>query len=419
MKYFLFPKLNSNHFLFLTYFVIYTVRTLIKEKSHTTNDICETFNYYYLYSFSDFLSIIPLIIIQKRTKTTKIFVINQTNNERNSEKEEEYIFTDTVVFNKEKVEKKVKNILIIISIFDFFAIYLKVIYSIIIKKSAAHFKNLNLNSELTIYIIARYLSNRIILHYYFYRHHYLSFFINIVFLIVLDVKDIIEISEKDNNLIASLFFIFTRILSSILYSIEDAYAKIIITYNSFSPYNYLFIRGIIVNILVVIFSFIFIFVDIPDENGVNSIVFTRFWKIYDNKINILIYFILFIIDFLYNVNVLFIIDKFSSSHLAVLDIIGQFGSLLNTIFFSDSLVISEIVFRLIIYFILILAALIHNEFIILNFCGFQRQTKLFLEIEAEKDKNQTINLIDIDEGCNIELGDFTIYEKMGLDSNND
>ena len=268
---------------------------------------------------------------------------------------------------------------------------MKVIYFIIIQKSNLLIKTFNLNSVLIIYIIAQYLFNRIILHYLFYKHHYLSFFINIIFLIVLGVMDIIEIDKKDNKPILSFFFIFIRIISSIFYSIEDTYAKIIITHNSFSPYNYLFLRGIIVNSLVIIFSIIFMFVDLPDENGVNSIVFTRFWKIYEDKINILIYFILFIIDFLYNVNVFFIIDKFSSSHLAMVQIIGHFGSLLNSIIFFKNIELSEFFLRLIIYFILILAALVHNEFIILNFCEFQKHTKLFLEIEAEKDINQDDN----------------------------
>ena len=42
-----------------------------------------------------------------------------------------------------------------------------------------------------------------------------------------------------------------------------------------------------------------------------------------------------------------------------------------------------------IYFILIVTALIYNEFIILNFCGLEKYTKLFLQKEAKKEVNQS------------------------------
>ena len=154
-----------------------------------------------------------------------------------------------------------------------------------------------------------------------------------------------------------------------------------------SPYHFLFFRGIIVNVLVIILSIVFIFVELPDEKGDNSIVFTRFWKVYDKTKNILIAIILFFLDFLYNVNIFFIIDKFTSSHLAMSMILGHFSNLFISLFKKD-VEISDFFLRLIIYLILIIASAIHNEFIILNFCKFQKHTKIFLEKEAEKDLNQ-------------------------------
>ena len=41
----------------------------------------------------------------------------------------------------------------------------------------------------------------------------------------------------------------------------------------------------------------------PDENGNNSCVFTRFWKVYDDKINILSYIIQFINEYHVNLNI--------------------------------------------------------------------------------------------------------------------
>ena len=187
----------------------------------------------------------------------------------------------------------------------------------------------------------------------------------------------------------SFFYILSRILSSIFYALEDTLAKIIITYNSFSPYSFLFFRGIFVNFFVTIFTIVFIYVDLPDEKGVESCVLTRFWKVYESKTNTILYVALIILLFLYNINLFFIVDKFSSSHLALASILGNFGSLLNSIIFFKNIEISELIWRLFLYFILIIAASIHNEFIVLKFCGFEKHTKLYLEQKAQFDIEQT------------------------------
>ena len=127
----------------------------------------------------------------------------------------------------------------------------------------------------------------------------------------------------------------------------------------------------------------------PDEKGENSCVFTRFWKIYDNKINILSAFGLLVFQFLCNVQIFFIVDKFSPSHFAMASIIGTFGSLLNSLIFFRTIDISEFFIRFFIYFILIIASSIHNEFIVINCFGLQSHTQLFLEKAAEKDIKST------------------------------
>ena len=68
-------------------------------------------------------------------------------------------------------------------------------------------------------------------------------------------------------------------------------------------------------------------------------------------------------------------------------IIGHFGYLLNSLIINKDIEITEFFLRLIIYFILIFASCIHNEFIVLNFCKLQKHTRLIMEREAEKDKS--------------------------------
>ena len=190
-----------------------------------------------------------------------------------------------------------------------------------------------------------------------------------------------------------------RILSVTFYSIEDVYAKALLFYDSISPYILLFYRGIFVCLIVLLFTIVFIFVDLPDENGENSCVFTRIWKIYINKLNILSIIGLFIFQFLYNTNIFFIVDKFSPSHMAMASVIGNFGFLLTSIIIFQNMDIIEFLIRFILYFILIISISIHTEIIILKCFGLESHTKLFMEKEAQRDfnNNETNNNLDNDE----------------------
>ena len=380
MKYFIFTKFNFNHILFLSYFIINNIKTILKKLYNPTKDIIASFFSNYLASFSDFLSIIPVLIIKKRTKNSKY-------NEANSIDKYYLIFNDKNTESAKKKRPKVFILIIICSILEFFAEYSDVILLIILKKNLITVNSFNLNSLLIINIISQYIFSRIILHSLFYRHHYISFLINLIFLIVLVIKDIFHINDKDNEPIITFLYILSKIITVILYAIEDVLAKIILTYNFISPYTFLLYRGIFVNSLVIIFSIIFCFIDLPEENGENSCVFTRFWKLFEKKINILNYIGIFIVNFLDSVIIFLIIDRFSPSHVAMTITIGHFGKLLISII-DRSIEISDFFLRLIIYIILIIASSIHNEFIILNFCELQKNTKLFLEKEAESDMNQ-------------------------------
>ena len=258
-----------------------------------------------------------------------------------------------------------------------------------------------------------------------YRHHYLSLLIDIIFLVALIIYDIFEIKEWKDYL-----YLLMRIIVAFLYAFEDAYAKILLSFNSISPYMYLLYRGICVNILAFLYSFVFIFVKIPDEDGKKSCVFTRFWKLYDYKLNILFYTILFFIEYLRHLNVFLIIDKFSMIHLAVANIFGHIATLLISTIYdmygneSQSKKIGLFFAKISIYFIIIISILIYNEFIILNFCGLQKYTKLFLQKVAKNEINQSIinNIDDNDsilqtEMFNMERNSTDIFRESDLSEN--
>ena len=72
MKYVIFTKLNFNHFLFLLFFIINTIYSYVSRFLYFTKDIAVNFHKKYLSTFSDFLSIIPVLIIKIRSKSQKI-----------------------------------------------------------------------------------------------------------------------------------------------------------------------------------------------------------------------------------------------------------------------------------------------------------------------------------------------------------
>ena len=382
MKYLILSELNRNYFLFLSYFIISIIQEIVKIHRTLGKDIIFTFNRYYIYTLSDFLSIIPVIIIIKRSKG--ISESNKENVELNITKTStsiKYIYTDT---NQKRI-KRIFKLLILTSFFEFLGKYINITYEIIVLTTNFAIKKVSINSSILFNIISKYILTMLILHLPIYKHHYLSLIINLIFLIGFIIYDIINISEA-----RSYIFVVMKITSVILFSVEDVYAKLLLSFDSISPYSYLLYRGIFVNILAVLYSIAFIFVKIPDENGIKSCIFTRFWKAYENKLSILLNIISFFNEYLYNLNVFLIIDKFSPIHFIIAHAIGNIGSLLISIVFSK-IEVGEFFIRLGIHFILFLSALIYNEFIILNFCGFEKHTKLFLLKESNRDLEQIIN----------------------------
>ena len=386
MKYLIFAELNKNHFLFLTYFIISAIQEIDNRYITKTDDIIEIFHIFYIYTLSDFLSIIPLIIIKIRSKRESQNFENLDKNliQSNSIENKKYklLYNDTLDNKKRKKRKIILSV--ILSFFDFFALYLNVIFKIITQSSNYQVKQEKLNSMILFNIISKYILSVLILHLSVYKHHYLSLAINLLFLILLIIYDFLHLDDKK-----AYFYVLMKIIVAICYAFEDTYAKILLSIDSVSPYNLLIYRGIFENILAFLFSFVFIFVEIPDENGIKSCVFSRFWKIYKNKLNILLYIILFFVHYLQNINIFAIIDKFSPIHFAVATIFENIGSLIISIIYGE-IFLDEFFIKLAIYFILILSILVFNEFIVLNFCGFQKYTKIFLEQKANKDIEQTI-----------------------------
>ena len=219
----------------------------------------------------------------------------------------------------------------------------------------------------------------------FHLHHYFSFIIFIICLIVIAIIDFKETITEKKDFIDSLLYIVIRIFVVLLYSIENNLAKIIFIKYYFSPYLLLLIEAIIKFIYLIIFSIPLCFVKFKDEKGEEKIIFLMFSHIFKEKIVILLYTIYMISSFFYNILNYLIIDKFSPTHTAIAFISSNFG-----IFIIDSTLKSfqidyKFGIRLVMYILLIIASLLFNEFLVINICGLANDTKLFLDYKEQTD----------------------------------
>ena len=108
MKYLIFSKLTRNHFLFLSYFIITIIYDIVNRYIYIGKDLIFTFNKSYIFTLSDFLTLIPVIIIKIRSKSAKENKESFKNSRTESEIDIKYIYTNT----NNKRRKRIINILV-------------------------------------------------------------------------------------------------------------------------------------------------------------------------------------------------------------------------------------------------------------------------------------------------------------------
>ena len=120
-KYFFFPKPHLNHFLFLLFFVISILKKYVNTFFPQKPKIPLEFLELYIYNLSDFFSIIPLFILQKRTKRKKEII--DSNSNKDVKGGHGYIYN-----NREKTNPKSKIRIFILTISDYIAQISSVIF---------------------------------------------------------------------------------------------------------------------------------------------------------------------------------------------------------------------------------------------------------------------------------------------------
>ena len=401
LKYVLFPKPHLYHLLFLIFFICSIIKqTILKDFKGKDNLSIPTFKLY-IYEIGDFISLIPYLLIRKKTKSE--IINNNDLNKVKSKEEIKYIYNDK---NKKVFKNNLKSIILnlfLISLFDFLAKISTVTYYFIKEKQNFDVKQANLNSVLIFFVIFLFLFSRLILKAEFYKHHIFSFIIFIICLIVLIALDFIEIYDNNSDsLFMSYIFLFVKIFAVFLYSIVNVFSKIMFLYYYFSPYSLLLTKAIIQFFYLIIFSLPLCFIKFKNEEGEEMLIFSMIPSIFENKLYIFLYILYLINSFFYNILNMIIIDIFSPNHTAISNILENCGILIINVIQKDIKTDYYLIIRFIMFIILIIASFIYNEFLVINICGLGNDTKLFLDYKEKHDlslieeinENDDITIID-------------------------
>ena len=399
-KYILFPKLEIKHFLFLFFFFISFLKKSVQTYFEQNQRLAIDFLKLYMYDIGDFISIIPHCIMKKRIRAKSFSNDNAIlDNDKivNDDVNENLNINNNIKFIHNDPADSINNFGTIVKIFlftivDFIAQISGIIFYVIKEGENLEVKLVNLNSSLIFSIISIILFSKIMLHSNFYRHHTFSFSIDILCLIVLTVIDIIQIKkENGNNLAIPIVYLIVKTVSISLYSLENVLAKLMFLYDFISPYSLLLYKSIIHFFYLVIFSIFFIFIKFKDKDGDKKTIFSMILNIFDDKKYIIIVIGYTINSFFYNILDLQIINVFSPNHFVIARVFENFGIFVINLIFNGVESEQYLALKIIMYILLILASFIFNEFLVINICGMAKNTKLFLDYEAELEMNNKIS----------------------------
>ena len=373
MSFIIFGKFSCNH----VYFLCYALCTLFREMMTDVlddNKISLYFYSMYLAILSRFLAIIPFIINKRLSKSKK-----GGAKQKESELQINYIYNNISTNARKNLIKSILKV----AIFEFLAESLICIfYFFNNKKEVITYYSLQI--YLIINTITQYLVSHLVLNFNFYKHHYLSFGINFFCTLIFVIVDIVEIVKGRITDYQYFIFIIMRLLKLVLYAFEDSYSKYALYKEFLTPFSLMTNMAVIESILLLIFSIPFIFLKTPDTNVIIFVDFNDYLK----GINLLLSFGILFANFLFETFILVIIDRFSPSHLPLGFIFHSFCYNIYRIIKNSINGVENKWFyftNFILYIILFIGAMIHNEIFIINKWGFNEKTKLFLNYQLKEE----------------------------------
>ena len=317
MKIITFQKFTWNHLFYIAYLIIARCRKLLTEP--LLGEKTEKSGYFFLmYNtvLSQFLSIIPYLIRKYLSKS----VSTQERKEQNKDNKLNYIYND----KNDYTGRGLIKFTLLTSIIDFVAEASIFIYYFFNDEPEV-LSLYTLNSYLIINTVTQYIACYFILKTYFYKHHYLSFIINSICILITFIIDIVRIIDKSISEYKYYIYVFLRLFRLTLYCFQNCYSKMTLYYAFLSPYSLILYKALYETLFLIIYSIPFIFIKMSDLYVNEQSIFVGF-KEYLSGIKILYSILLFIADFLNTLVLTILIDKFSPSNLTLAFILESFGS---------------------------------------------------------------------------------------------
>jgi hypothetical protein len=228
--------------------------------------------------------------------------------------------------------------------------------------------------------------SKIILKKGIFRHQLSSLFISFLGLIIFFIPFFIEIKNNDNSLkniiIANIF----TLIEAIFYSLYLVLTKYLMHSYYLSPFLCILLIGVIgfaLNILgFVIFS-------IYEKNNVFYDAFILL-KDMELKYYILLFFI-YIIICIYHIFIFLVIYYFSPILSCISDIVNPLFSMIFEALMDNKYNIIHLIVKSFGYILILFAAFIYNEIIILNFCGCNEYTAICIKERGNEELHSIRN----------------------------
>ena len=387
MKFITFQKFSWNHILFFAYFVVSMCRKRLTDPLFEFK-IQKSGYFFQMYVsiLSHFIAIIPQII----TKYLSRSVSSEEKKDKNKDNRFYYIYNDKDDYRGRGLYKST----FLASLFEFLAMALIFLFYFF-NNEPKIISIYVLNVYLIFNTVTLYIISYLVLKTYFYKHHYLSFLINSVCILIVLIFDIIKIIQLDIAEYQYYIFVVLRIIRIILFCFGDCYSKIALYSAFLSPYSLLLYKALYETFFLIIFSIPFIFIKINELYVEDGTIFIGFGE-YLSGIKLVYSSLLFISNFLFDLILMTIIDKFSPNHLTLAHILESFG---NSIYYLIRNRVEgkenswTLYATLPIYIVLFIGAMIHNEIFIINKWGLNLKTKLYLDSKFEEESliNDNIN----------------------------
>ena len=239
------------------------------------------------------------------------------------------------------------------------------------------------------YILFLCIFNKLLLHTRLYRHHIVSF---IIFFILDILHTIIIILDKDIDYKKlQLIFLF---ISNLCFSFEIVFVKRLIEKSFISIFKLCFFLGLsttFFNLTTSIITTIISYTKYNNNNKKPKVLFS--YKDYFNDmgnysifIEILLILVFMILNGLYNIFQFVAIKYLSPNHVLITQLILALYYSIILQFSPNNINTITLIFSIIFHIICFITQLIFLEIIQLNFCGFNKDTKLRIGIRSDIDK---------------------------------